>query len=488
MTLGGILFLVLLLVSLIVFGYLIAVSAKRWGVLHTILLCVLFIEGWVFLFFAAGVQTTRVGFTRDAFKNKEAAEQALQQTHTLLYGNFEVDSVNLDAVVPAKGLLQRATADRGRVWRRVNFIQAAGSGYQLEVPVQAGGNAADNLGAGADAAAAPAAGPNSESLPVDLVVYAFGEEIDAEGRPIPRTYLGEYRVTQSQAGLVQLEPTLPLRPEQQQAIQTGAAPTWTLYEMLPLDNHRAFAAPGSQPTEEAIFGRMDEEMLRSLFAGIQDDQRREAIIQSYLRDGQRATDEDPIEAVWVQINILKNHQVEVDSQDVANATERGYFDSTGRAIDVRLKRSEKGESGTVTLTPEMNDEIIVVKAEAAQTLIDNGVAELVQRIYVRPLNAYLEGFKELYLRSEQVDHSRDLVTRESAEIQAAMQDAQEMIAFRQVENQKLAHDLQGYQQEVAVLQTEVAAAESRLESLKQEISRMYRTIQAYRSYLTSIQP
>ncbi|RMF44313.1 MAG: hypothetical protein D6753_02865, partial [Planctomycetota bacterium] len=345
-----------------------------------------------------------------------------------------------------------------------------------------------DLGAGADAAAAPAAGPNSESLPVDLVVYAFGEEIDAEGRPIPKTYLGEYRVTQSQAGVVQLEPTLPLRPEQQQAIQSGAAPTWTLYEMLPLDSHRAFAAPGSQPTEEAIFGRMDEEMIRSLFAGISDDQRREAIIQSYLRDGQRASDEDPIEAVWVQINILKNHEVEVDSQDVANATERGYFDSTGRAIDVRLKRSEKGESGTVTLTPAMNDEIIVVKAEAAQSLIDNGVAELVQRIYVRPLNAYLEGFKELYLRSEEVDQSRELITLESAEIQSAMQNAQEMIAFRQVEKQKLAEDLQGYQRETGVLQSEVAKAEEQLETLKKEISRMYRTIQAYRGYLTSIQP
>ncbi|RMF44234.1 MAG: hypothetical protein D6753_03120, partial [Planctomycetota bacterium] len=130
MTLGGILFLVLLLIALIVFGYLVAVSAKRWGVVHTILLCVLFIECWVFLFFAAGVQTTRVRYTRDAFKNKEQAEQALQQTATLLYGNFEVDSVNLDAVVPAKGLLQRATADRGRVWRQVNFIQASGAGYQ----------------------------------------------------------------------------------------------------------------------------------------------------------------------------------------------------------------------------------------------------------------------------------------------------------------------------------------------------------------------
>ncbi|GIX00193.1 MAG: hypothetical protein KatS3mg111_3525 [Pirellulaceae bacterium] len=485
MTLGGILILVLILISLIAFGYFVAVSAKRWGVLHTILLSVLFIEAWVFVFFAAGVETTRVRFTQEAFKNKELAETAEARTQQLLYGNFDVTSLNLEAVIPAKGMLERTTADRGRVWRGVNFIQAAGNGYQLELTAEE--PAAEELvDPTAEAAPAQPAAEASESLLPDTVLYAFGEEVNEEGIPIPKVYLGEFRVTQSQGGLVQLEPTLPLRASQTQAINSGAYPTWTLYELLPLDKHEVFAAPGSQPTEEAIFGRMDEETIRQLFAGIADETRREQIIQSYLRDGQRATEQDPPEVVWVQVNILKNHEVEVDSQEVANANERGYFDSTGRAIDVRLKRSEKGEKGTVTLTPEMNDEIIVLKAEAAQRLIDSGVAELVQRIYVRPLNAYLEAFKELQIRETEVDQTTRLVQAESQDIQDALQHAQQQIAFRQVESQKLTHDLNGYQQEIAVLEQEVQEAEQQTTSLKSRISQLYRTIQAYRKQLESL--
>ncbi len=48
MSLGGILILVLLVVSLFVFIYLIVITSKSWGILQTILLCFLFIECWVF--------------------------------------------------------------------------------------------------------------------------------------------------------------------------------------------------------------------------------------------------------------------------------------------------------------------------------------------------------------------------------------------------------------------------------------------------------
>ena len=194
MSLGGIVVLLLLLVSLIVFIYIIVVTARGWGVLHTLLLCILFIECWVFMVFAAGVQGTRVRFTEQAAGEKERAESALAQTQDLLWGTFDPNNVNLDAVIPAKNELRRMTGDRGRVWRGVNLIQSGDDSFRLELSATAA--PADDLNA--DPAAAGNVATSSESLPVNLVVYGFAEEITEDGTPLPVFYLGEHTITQSQ--------------------------------------------------------------------------------------------------------------------------------------------------------------------------------------------------------------------------------------------------------------------------------------------------
>jgi uncharacterized coiled-coil protein SlyX len=471
-----------LLVSLIVFIYIIVVTARGWGVLHTILLCTLFIECWVFIAFSAGVHYRRVRATEAAFKAQEAAEAAEARTVSLLWGNFDASPDAQDAVVPLQGQLRRLTADRGRVWRQLNLLQSDPNSYQLQLSAVNAG--ADALNEDPDAAAVAATQPTSESLPVNTVVYAFAEEMNEEGRPIPVYYLGEFTVTQSQAGQVTLEPTLALYADQEQRITSGAAVSWTLYELLPLDSHTAFAAPGSQPSEEQIFGRMDEETITTMFAGVPaDDDRQRQIVDSYLRDGQRASDNDPIEDVWVQVNVLKEYEIDVDSQEVANATERGYFDTIGRSVDSRLKRSEEGQVGRVKLTPDMRDKLIILKEEAARPLIDSGVVELVQRLYVRRLNDYEEAFNQHVVRSHEVSESIALFQRDSQEISKANQVGQEMISFRQIENQELQSDLSHYQKEIAVLNNAVTNATGQLDQLKAELSRMYRSVQARRDQL-----
>ncbi|MCA9133763.1 MAG: hypothetical protein KDA45_11435 [Planctomycetales bacterium] len=475
MGLGGILILLLLLVSLVVFIYVLVQTARGWGVLHSILLSFLFIECWVFIVFSAGVHSRRVGSTEQAFKAREEAATATQTTQQLLYGEFGVSPEALDAVVPVRGQLRRMTADRGRVWRQANLVQANPGAYQLELSTATPSadplamDPAGNDAAGNDAAAA-AAQPSSESLPQSTVVYAFAETTNEAGQPLPSFYLGEFTVAQSQAGQVTLEPTLPLDPSQMQQISEGNASSWTLYELMPLDGHETFAAPGSQPADDQIFGRMDEETLRSL--GLPDD-----LISAYLRDGQQASDDDPIEHVWIQVNMLKDYELDVDSQEVANATERGYFDATGRSIDSRLKRHGDGR---VQITPETKVKRIVLKAEVARQLIDNGVAELVQRIYVRPLNDYEEAFNQLLVRSHDIEERSLLYQRDSEEISKANQLGQEMISFRQVENQELREDLEGYQKEIDLLTSAVAEATEQVAQQRAELSRLYRQVQARR--------
>ncbi|MEZ6138313.1 MAG: hypothetical protein R3C53_25805 [Pirellulaceae bacterium] len=470
MGLGAILILLLLIVSLIVFIYIIVMTARGWGVLHTILLCTLFIECWVFMVFSAGVQYRRVRHTRDAFQAQKQADEAAAETHQLLYGGFDMSESTLEAVIPVKGMLRRLTADRGRVWRGLNFIQENNGEFLLEMT--AGPAAVDPLNedAGGGAAAAPL---SSESLPANLVVYSFVEEQGEDGYPKPVFYLGEFVVSQSQGGQVTLRPTLPLRDFQQQRIAAGAA-TWMLYELLPIDSHTAFAAEGSQGSNEAIFGRMDPDSIAALFADVPESLRAE-VIDAYVRDGLPASPDDEPNTIWIQVNMLQNHEVEVDSSDSANATVSGYFDAIGRSVDARLKRDDNEK---VQLTPNMQSEMIILKEPAAQELIAAGKAELVQRFYVRPLNDYEEAFNRNIVRQHELAERITLVKRESAEIEKANQLGNEMISFRQVENQKLVADLDGFKKELDVLNAAAATATQELTDLKARMSLLYRNIQA----------
>jgi hypothetical protein len=138
--------------------------------------------------------------------------------------------------------------------------------------------------------------------------------------------------------------------------------------------------------------------------------------------------------------MLRNLTVDVDSQEVANATERGYFDASGRSIDARLKRDGEGESSTVELTPQMNERILLPET-AAQPLIANGTARLVQRYYVRPLNDYEQAFNSQDVRLSDVRERLAVFRREAELVNQANVRGQELISFEQVETQKLESDL-----------------------------------------------
>lgn len=470
MGLGSILVLLTLLVSLIVFIYLVVKTARGWGVLHTLLICTLFIECWVFLFMSAGVHYERVRATEAAAKATKDAKQALARTEQLLWSNeFDVPPAEQTALLPVKGHLRRLTADRGRVWRQVLLVQATGTDYQLEVPSVAAPdpNAID---------AQPVAGtPNSESLPAGIVLYAFSETLTEKNQPIPDAYLGEFSVQSSQAGQITLSPTRALNDVQ--IAQIANSDSWTLYELLPLDSHTAFAADGSRPSDDAISGRMDEELLNALFVNIpEEDGRRESMVRRYLADGSEATDETPQSDIWIQVQLEKELTDEVDSEDSANATERGYFDPSGYSIDSRLKRGS--EAGPVTITPvQSRTNRLVLMEEEARALLSSGDAQEVRRISVRPLNDYEQSFNNLFIRDGVVTKRITTIQRETVEIQKADQLQQEGIIAKQAENQLLASDLENFEKEEALIVKLAADAEEELGQMKQKLSNLYRQVQ-----------
>ena len=477
MGLGGILFILAVLVSLILFIVFIVKAARAWGAFQIVLLSIIFIECWVFMVFTAGVHQERVLATVAASKEAKRLKDAISGLDQLKYGNASDPEDSLDAVVPTQGKLDRMTIDRGRVWRQVTFIQhTPGQGKdQVQLSLRAA-----TVSAPADPnnpAPAPAPAAAGRSLPANMVLYGFHEQTTPEGQPLPTYYLGEYKVVSSDeaTGTATLESTRSLQKFQQERLKAGTE-SWTLYELLPIDSHTAFKAEGSSPSDDEVFGRADEEKLKELLAGTPPE-----VIESYLNDGKRAKDQDAPETIWSLINLTKDLKRDVDSDQTADATLSGYFDQSGRAIDIRLKRGE-----VVSLDPSnMKDNRIVVIESEAKKMIGEGVAQLVQNVYVRPLNDYEELFNILSGRGFEITEKIRYYQHQSSLITTANQDGQTMLAERQKEKQMLEADLSNYKKEIDVLNAAVAEATNDLETLRKELSRMYQEIQGRRDKLVS---
>lgn len=478
MGLGGILFILAVLVSLILFIVFVVKTARELGPFHIVMMSLLFVECWVFMVFVSGVQLSRVRATKEAKKETDRAEQVVAEVAKLRYGSASDPEEAQEAVIPVQGMLDRLTIDRGRVWRQVTFVKH--SKVQDKDQVQLSLQAAQvslpaNPANPAAAAAQPAA--LGRSLPTNLVVYGFHEQLDAEGRPLPVFYLGEYKVTASDeaTGGVTLEGTQASLPQHAARIAQGTD-SWTLYELLPIDSHTAFSAPGSLPSTDSIYGRPDEEKLKELLAGSPPE-----VLKAYLQDGQRAADSDPPESIWSLLDLLKELKKDVDSDQSADATVSGYFDNIGRSIDIRLRRSEE-----VTLDPStLKDNLIVVIDSEAKKLIAEGTAQLIQRVFVRPLNDYEELFNAYAARGFELAERIKYFQHHSQLIDQANTDGQTILAERQKEKQLLEGDLSNYKKEIDVLNSAIAEATTELDALKKDLSRMYQEIQGRRDRLVS---
>jgi hypothetical protein len=117
--------------------------------------------------------------------------------------------------------------------------------------------------------------PTPSGLSNNTVVYVFEEGPAmlpaADGRPLGKQYLGEFRVTTSAGQQATLTPVQPLDQFEQQRLAASRAP-WVIYETMPLDRHAVFA------------GSPEEELKKRLPA---------SSVQEYIRHGKEATADDP---------------------------------------------------------------------------------------------------------------------------------------------------------------------------------------------------
>lgn len=491
MDLMGILVWLAVLVSLVVFIVMLVKSFQHWGALHTTLLVLLFLQVWCFLFFSAGVLSRRNGYMRayTLLKDKVAAkERELEETRS---GSKLDPNIDLSRYVPITNELNRMLVERGRVWRN-SIMSVAG---QNEIALQ--------LAPGAIAAAAPAAAPaagdanapaaSDGGLSKDTIVHAFGEVADARGT-LPSAYMGEYVVTESANGNVKLKPTGGLTPEQINAISQGTFRSWSVYELMPLDSHTAFAAEGSKAEDDAIFGRMDPTEIANLL-GIDPALAQQAptnlaprdaikarALQSYLNDGGRPPEGTPPEQVYVRVEFVKDHTIEVDAQEQRNAREGGFFDLSGRSVDARLKRGEEGAK----VAFKAGDKI-VFDTTTANDLIKQEIVKSIAPVFVRPLNDYEYAFREVRRQITAAQQDAKLIEREIAEMLKSQGIADSQVRMRQDERSKLDKDSAQYQKEQAVITAEVQRLQTQLASTRSEISSMFQQLQSLRDEIVANQ-
>jgi len=497
MDLMGILVWLAILISLVIFIVMLVKSGKNWGALHITLLVFLFIEAWCFLIFSACVLDRRNPDMKELYQDKVGliakSEDRIVAEQKARNGDRINPIPDMNAYVPVTNELNRLLVERGRVWRGAAVGPIAGKEVSLELTAGLAGLPAAAPGA---EPAAPAAASNL-GLSQESIVQVFGERTDERGT-IPFVYLGEFVVSSANGSAIKLKPTANLTPEQNAAIASGNFPTWSIYELMPLDSHNAFAAAASKEEENAIFGRMDPQEVATLL-GIDSSLAtaeltslnvsnaiKARVLQSYLNDGGRPPEGTPPEQLYIRVEFLKDHTIEVDAQEQRAATEGGFYDLSGRSVDARLKRvDEKGER-EAKVSFKATD-VIVLDTTSAEDLIKQGIAKQLAPVFVRQLNDYEYAFREVRRQITAALQDAKLIERELAEMLKSQGIADTQVRMHQQERAKLDKDFAQYSKESEVITGEATRLERELNKQRSELSSMFQEIQSLRNQIVEKQ-
>lgn len=433
-------------------------SAKntRWYQITSAVFVMLF--AILFLFPTAGVLKSRQAWTKVA-EDQEKQLKLVQEEHLRLEKGDPADDSAPEGLNSLSLKLSKIGTEVGRRWGNLNMANSDASGQvTLRVPPAP-------VVPGQD----PAAAANSRQplVPVGLVVYGFGEGKFPElEQRVPTKFLGEFRVSASQPNAVTMAPTSKLEPNQLAAISSGQTQFWSLYEMLPVDGHDPFIAEGSKPNENNILGRVDDKLVNMVLKSASPDS-----LANYLRDGERGAPETP-DAHWVKIRFDEKYTPdEVDSPEQRGALEGGFFDQSGRAVDIRLQRPD-GQG----ITFAAGDELILKEEEATKlTTGPNKVATKVDDYYLRPLNDYRFILRRLRLQIQELNTRITQMEFEKKVLDTAEGETVGMLEKGQTEKKKLEEDLAQYQIENTALKSYFGQVREELRQMKEASSALYRS-------------
>lgn len=464
-----IVFMILLAIFVIVFFVFVWKSADTWRWYQLLLTSVVMLLALIFLFPLAGVFKSRMAWNKMQTDLENQLERARAENELLREGDISNPNVG-EGLLELQHQLQKLGSEAGRVWRSLQMQDVTPQGIRLAAAAPAADDdVLPDTGADDDNGAAAASTVSLSGLDQGMIVYGFAEsQTQGQEMLLPTFYLGEFRVTAREGNALTLEATGNLSQGQLQAINTNNARFWSLYEMLPLDGHEPFVAEGSIPTDDALFGRMDEELIDRLLGG----KVMPETLVAYKRDGSRAVANDPPETRWVKIEFTKSYdEIDVDSTDQRGALDGGFFDSVGRAVDSRLQRNEEGK---LVFAP---GDQLVLQEEAAQELIQKDVAKPIDTYFVRPLNDYRFVLRRLRARIAEMEHRRGDLEYQIEVIKEAVQHTEDMLVANQQDKLKLEKD-------AAQFATERKAADAYRQMLADDLAETRKQLIAvYRSNL-----
>lgn len=451
-------------VLLVLFNFFVLfMCAKRWRIVHVIFTFLVFASAIAFVFFAALSLKTRTAWQRNNQQREKELEKDLQTEQMLKFGDLEKNVEDTETnLVGAKAAVEREQYDRGRIWTNcvVAQVQPASVTVNTFTP---------------DPAAPPETPVRANRMVEKMILFAFKERemVAGDGYKVPYQYLGEFVATGVTDTSVTLAPTLPLDTIQETAINTADA-TWVLYEVMPIDSHEAFQDP---KTKQAL----DRETLKQRLGT---DEKK--IIDEYAFDLKpvreiEAADKDFViapERVWIKVKFLKAHSVEVDSTD-APAADKTLFDTAGRALPLSLRQFDK--------TSFDIGDFAVFDRESATQLINDGICDKVEEVYVRALNNYEQHFHEIDKRLKKVAENSALYAVDTDNLKASNAAAQKQADYRLKERDSLASDLKGVLYERAEVTAYRAALETTLAQKRAELSELYRTNNLLAAELAAIQ-
>jgi Ca2+/Na+ antiporter len=476
----------IILISIFFIGLMLAIffmvkGFSQIGWLHGLLWILLYIQCIVFLIFTGGTHAIKLDQVQRFAELSEINRDQRQAVDKIKYGDLKTPTKELSNLTNLNGEIDRIALERGRVWRGVRRLDFSNNVASVEV-LAAPLGPQNPIAAPVDPNAPPAAA-TPPSLIADTVVYAFGEAPDADGRMIPVVYLGEFFTTEIQGSIAKLTPTIQLTPRQLGALNDAQLQSWSIYDVIPIDDHRALSVPGSTTTEAELFGRMDPAALATLL-GIDEallqkapsdmtplESRQAEVLRSYVLDGQRAPEGTLPESIWWKIRFLQDFTENVDSVE-SRGLEGGYFDINGFTIDARLKLGDQKNIANF----KKDDEIVFAR-EAADALVKQGIAQKLEDVYVRPLNDYAYLFKQLQLRANKAEQDIDTTKREIERTDRTLKVGQSQIVVKQGERKRLDDDLGQVTKEKSVATSEVERVEADVAALRSELSDLYKSSQ-----------
>lgn len=469
-----IVFLVLLFVYVIAFFWIIWKCAANWRWYQLVFVAITFLLTIPLLPMTAVVLRSRVATSKQASDLQDRLERAEKEQKDWING-VPNDPQRDPGLLVMQGELRALNAEVGRVFRDLEVRDRGPNGVVL-APAAPAVAAPDGMPI--DDVDPNAANPPPEipTLAASSIVYAFAERVLAEGgAALPVAYLGEFRVAQTAADSFTIVPTSPLEPEQLRAANNSNR--WALYELMPTDSHEAFVKADTVPDNERLFGEINSELVRSLLASSIPPQ----ALEEYLRDGTSVLPDDRPETRWMRVEFTKKYELTVDAMEQRSAIDGGFFDGLGQAVDSRLQRAD----GDV-VSFDVGDQL-VVKSEAGQLLVGEGVVQVIDEYFVRPLNSYRLVLKSMRQQIDYLNSQAVNLRRQQAVLQDALTLTTEMQTTGQQRKLELEKDEAQVGKELAAITGYVNDMQAELSEMKQTMARLYRENLSGQRELASIQ-